>query len=100
MHADLDRGTGDSFRNCAVFEDLSGNQPFLDDARTFNLVFDKADPFAGGCVCTTFSYLEENPHDVYDWPADSQWGTGFAQDANTCRITPAAGRSSAAMSRS
>lgn len=88
LNADLDRGAGDAFRNCAIFEE-SGTQPFADDARTYSVVIDKADP-GGTCVCQNFSFLGDDPED-YGWPVGSQWGTGFEDSGDFCTITPAAG---------
>jgi hypothetical protein len=91
VNADLDRGAGDAFRNCALFED-EGAQPFLDDARTFTLVIDK-DPVenpGGACVCQTFGFLAGSP-EANGWPAGSEWGTHFEDSGSSCAITPAAG---------
>ena len=93
--ADMDRGAGDvrvdgvwddAFRECAVFVDPSGAQPFLDDARTLTLVFDKTDPGAVGgdpypglCACNKFAYL-------------ATYGkTTFVDAGSTCSLTLAAG---------
>lgn len=62
VFADLDRGDGDAFSNCALFEDPdftpifpdTETRQFLNDARTITLVFDKTD---STCACDQFSNL-------------------------------------------
>ncbi len=54
MWAYIGRGTGDWNNDCPLYEEGNGKQPFLNDARTVSLEFDKAEA-GGSCACAAFS---------------------------------------------
>lgn len=101
IFADMDRGAGDAFNDCALFINPDGNQPYLDDpdtptldddGRAVVLEFDKGE--AGGeCVCSELGGRLADPASLdafmteyFDLPR-----TGFIEDEDSCTLAIANG---------